>query len=104
MSTEASAGSPTDAPPAGTLDMKIEVITVPVSDVDRAKSFYQGLGWRLDADIALGEQVRVVQLTPPHSNCSISLGRGLARVRCRRDGARLPTASGARGVRHRGRA
>ena|SRR6188472_3591593 len=58
--------------------MKIEVITVPVSDVDRAKSFYQGLGWRLDADIALGGQVRVVQLTPPHSNCSISLGRGLA--------------------------
>ncbi|WP_433379875.1 VOC family protein [Actinoplanes sp. CA-142083] len=57
-------------------DMKLEVVTLPVSDVDRAKSFYQSLGWRLDADFDLGE-VRAVQFTPPHSNCSISFGKGL---------------------------
>jgi catechol 2,3-dioxygenase-like lactoylglutathione lyase family enzyme len=50
---------------------------VPVSDVDRAKDFYDGLGWRLDADLDLGEDVRVVQFTPPGSACSISFGKGL---------------------------
>ena len=45
--------------------MTLEVVTLPVSDVDRAKSFYQSLGWRLDADIARGDAFRVVQLTPP---------------------------------------
>ena len=80
MSTEASADSPTEASPVATLDMRLEVITVPVSDVDRATSFYQGLGWRLDADIAQGDAFRVVQLTPPHSGCSISLGKGLSTV------------------------
>jgi catechol 2,3-dioxygenase-like lactoylglutathione lyase family enzyme len=58
-------------------DMKLEVVTLPVSDVDRAKRFYQGLGWRLDADFAVGDTVRAVQLTPPHSNASISFGKGL---------------------------
>ena len=77
MSTEASADAQAEAAP-GTLDMKVEVITVPVSDIDRAKAFYQGLGWRLDADIAQGDAFRVVQLTPPHSGCSISLGKGIA--------------------------
>ena len=61
----------------GTLDMKLEVVTLPVSDVDRAKVFYESLGWRLDADIVRGESFRVVQLTPPHSACSISFGKGL---------------------------
>ncbi len=65
------------APRAGTIDMKLEVVTLPVSDVDRAKNFYQNLGWRLDADIAQGDAFRVVQLTPPHSACSISFGKGL---------------------------
>ena len=51
--------------------MKLEVVTVPVSDVDRSKRFYQSLGWRLDADIAVGDSFRVVQLTPPHSACSV---------------------------------
>jgi catechol 2,3-dioxygenase-like lactoylglutathione lyase family enzyme len=60
------------------MDMKLEVITVPVADVDRAKAFYEGLGWRLDADIAAGDAFRVVQLTPPQSGCSISLGKGIA--------------------------
>jgi catechol 2,3-dioxygenase-like lactoylglutathione lyase family enzyme len=58
-------------------DLKLEVVTLPVSDVDRAKDFYQSLGWRLDADIARGEDFRAVQLTPPHSQCSIAFGKGL---------------------------
>jgi catechol 2,3-dioxygenase-like lactoylglutathione lyase family enzyme len=58
------------------VDMKLEVVTLPVSDVDRAKSFYQSLGWRLDADLAFGD-IRAVQLTPPHSGCSIAFGKGL---------------------------
>lgn len=76
-STDVSAGSATEAPPVGAIDMKLEVMTLPVADVDRAKAFYEGLGWRLDADIARGDAFRVVQFTPPHSECSISLGTGL---------------------------
>ncbi len=64
-------------PEVGTIDMKLEVVTLPVSDVDRAKGFYQSLGWRTDADIAVGADFRVVQLTPPHSQCSVSFGTGL---------------------------
>ena len=56
--------------------MKLEVVTLPVSDVDRAKSFYEGLGWRLDADFEAGD-IRGVQFTPPHSQCSIHFGKGL---------------------------
>ena len=52
------------------MNMKLEVVVVPVSDVDKAKDFYQGLGWRLDADFAKSEDFRVVQLTPPGSQCS----------------------------------
>jgi catechol 2,3-dioxygenase-like lactoylglutathione lyase family enzyme len=66
-----------EMPEAGTIDMKLEVVTLPVSDVDRAKHFYQSLGWRMDADIAVGDNFRVVQLTPPHSACSVSFGKGL---------------------------
>ena len=58
-------------------DMKLEVVTIPVSDVNRAKAFYQGLGWRVDADFDLGGGARVIQLTPPHSECSIAFGVGL---------------------------
>ena len=61
----------------GSVDMKLEVVTLPVADVDRAKDFYVGLGWRLDADIVRGENFRAVQLTPPHSACSIAFGNGL---------------------------
>jgi len=64
-------------PNVGTCDMKLEVVTLPVSDVDRAKAFYQSLGWRLDADIVSGENFRAVQLTPPHSACSVAFGKGL---------------------------
>ena len=61
----------------GTIDMMLEVVTLPVSDVDRAKRFYQSLGWRLDADILVSDEIRVVQFTPPRSNASISFGTGL---------------------------
>ena len=57
--------------------MKLEVVVLPVSDVDRAKRFYQSLGWRLDADFAVGDDFRVVQLTPPGSPCSIIFGTGV---------------------------
>jgi len=59
------------------VDMKLEVVTLPVSDVDRAKRFYESLGWRLDADIVAGDALHVVQMTPPHSECSIHFGTGL---------------------------
>jgi catechol 2,3-dioxygenase-like lactoylglutathione lyase family enzyme len=66
---------PTPIP--ATLDTKLEVVVIPVSDVDRAKRFYEGLGWRLDADFAKGDDWRVVQLTPPGSPCSVFIGKGL---------------------------
>lgn len=61
----------------GTVDMKLEVAVIPVSDVDRAKRFYGGLGWRLDADFAAGNEFRAVQITPPGSPCSIHFGKGV---------------------------
>ena len=60
-------------PIAATVDLKLEAIPIPVSDVDRAKAFYEGLGWRLDADFMVGKDFRAVQLTPPGSPCSIHL-------------------------------
>jgi len=59
------------------VDMKLEVVVVPVSDVDRAKQFYKGLGWREDADFVGDESFRIVQLTPPGSGTSIQFGVGL---------------------------
>jgi catechol 2,3-dioxygenase-like lactoylglutathione lyase family enzyme len=59
-----------------TVDMKLEVIVVPVSDVDRAKQFYKGLGWREDVDILGEDDFRIVQLTPPGSPASIHFGNG----------------------------
>jgi catechol 2,3-dioxygenase-like lactoylglutathione lyase family enzyme len=66
-----------DVPELGTIDMKLEAVNLPVSDVDRAKRFYESLGWRLDGDFALGYDFRAVQLTPTHSPCSITLGKGV---------------------------
>jgi len=57
--------------------MRLEVVVVPVADVDRAKNFYQALGWREDADFAVGADFRVVQLTPPGSACSVIFGTGV---------------------------
>ncbi len=56
------------------MDMKLEVVVVPVADVDRAKAFYAGLGWRVDADVAGDDGFRVVQVTPPGSGCSVIFG------------------------------
>jgi catechol 2,3-dioxygenase-like lactoylglutathione lyase family enzyme len=67
----------TDAPKARTVDMKLEVVVIPVSDVDRAKRFYGGLGWRLDADFAAGDDWRVIQFTPPGSPCSVIFGNNV---------------------------
>ena len=59
------------------MDMKLEVVVIPVADVDRAKSFYGKLGWRLDADFVVSEAFRAVQFTPPGSPCSIHFGKGI---------------------------
>jgi catechol 2,3-dioxygenase-like lactoylglutathione lyase family enzyme len=59
------------------MDFKLEVVVIPVTDVDQAKNFYESLGWRLDADFAVSEDFRVVQLTPPGSEASIIFGTGL---------------------------
>ncbi|MGO9487827.1 MAG: VOC family protein [Solirubrobacteraceae bacterium] len=76
-SSDVSSRTSMETPEVGAIDMKLEVVTLPVSDVDRAKAFYQSLGWRTDADIVRGDAFRAVQLTPPHSACSISFGTGL---------------------------
>jgi hypothetical protein len=76
-SSEVGTASSTEMAELSTIDMALEVVTVPVSDVDRAKRFYQSLGWRLDADFAAGPDGRLVQMTPPHSQCSIHFGKGL---------------------------
>lgn len=59
------------------MDFRLEVVVLPVSDVDRAKDFYKALGWREDADLVTGADFRVVQLTPPGSPCSVIFGTGL---------------------------
>jgi catechol 2,3-dioxygenase-like lactoylglutathione lyase family enzyme len=61
---------------AGRVDMKLEVLVIPVSDIDRTKEFYGRLGWRLDADFA-GEVFRLIQFTPPGSGCSVQFGTNL---------------------------
>ncbi len=62
---------------AGAADMKLEIVVIPVSDVDRAKEFYAKLGWRLDADFDSGKDFRVLQFTPPGSGCSIIFGKNV---------------------------
>ena len=65
---------------ASRVDLKLEVVVVPVSDVERAKHFYMSMGWRLDADFAAGDVWRVVQMTPPGSACSFFFGKGLTKA------------------------
>jgi catechol 2,3-dioxygenase-like lactoylglutathione lyase family enzyme len=77
-STDVSSDASTPVPDDATGEMKLEVVVLPVSDVDRAKDFYQGLGWRLDADLKRSGDFRVVQLTPPGSACSIIFGTGVS--------------------------
>jgi catechol 2,3-dioxygenase-like lactoylglutathione lyase family enzyme len=62
---------------ADVIDMKLEVVVIPVSDVDRAKRFYSDLGWRLDIDYTSGDDYRVIQFTPPGSGCSIIFGKNV---------------------------
>lgn len=76
MSTDASTDVATETAQPGTIDMKLEVVTLPVSDVERAKRFYMSLGWRLDAEFSAGD-VHGLQFTPTHSQCSIHVGKGL---------------------------
>jgi catechol 2,3-dioxygenase-like lactoylglutathione lyase family enzyme len=75
---ETSGESAAGAPPVNTGEFRLEVVVLPVSDVDRAKEFYGGLGWRLDADVARGIGLRLVQFTPPGSSCSIQFGTNIA--------------------------
>ena len=72
--TQASDEQATRIPSTGKVDTKLEVVIIPVSDVDRAKRFYGSLGWRLDADFAFDNGFRVVQFTPPGSGCSVQFG------------------------------
>jgi catechol 2,3-dioxygenase-like lactoylglutathione lyase family enzyme len=76
MSTIPESGSAAGTPPVKAGEVRLEVVVIPVSDVDRAKAFYGSLGWRLDADVADGE-FRLVQYTPPGSWCSIQFGKTL---------------------------
>jgi catechol 2,3-dioxygenase-like lactoylglutathione lyase family enzyme len=73
VSNEAAAGGA----PVRVGEMKLESLVLPVADVDRAKEFYERLGWRVDADFAVGEDFRLVQMTPPGSGCSIHFGMNL---------------------------
>ena len=75
-STQVRSETATETPRARTVDMKLEVVVIPVADVDRAKEFYGSLGWRLDADFA-GDEYRVIQFTPPGSGCSIIFGKNV---------------------------
>jgi catechol 2,3-dioxygenase-like lactoylglutathione lyase family enzyme len=76
-STIAVGDSDTSAAPVAKIDMNLEVVVIPVSDVDRAKQFYARLGWRLDADVATDDRSRLIQFTPPGSGCSVQFGKNL---------------------------
>ena len=75
--TEVRSESTNEATKPRRVDMKLEVVVIPVADVDRAKRFYGGLGWRLDADFVVGDAFRGLQFTPPGSSCSIHFGTGI---------------------------
>jgi catechol 2,3-dioxygenase-like lactoylglutathione lyase family enzyme len=77
-SVHVSSEGATGSPPVQAGEVRLEVVVLPVSDVDRAKEFYASLGWRLDADVARGEDFRLVQFTPPGSGCSIQFGTNIA--------------------------
>ncbi|WP_241895749.1 VOC family protein [Jatrophihabitans sp. GAS493] len=72
--TDAAGEAPSDAQAAPAIELRLEVVVLPVGDVDRAKQFYLRLGWRLDADVSGENGFRVVQVTPPGSPCSIIFG------------------------------
>ena len=76
MSSTDTSGETGQAASALGVDMNLEVVTLPVADVDRSKAFYLSLGWRLDIDLVISDELRTVQFTPPHSGCSIQFGNG----------------------------
>jgi len=76
-STQARSETAVETPRAQKIEMKLEVVVIAVTDVERAKRFYSKLGWRLDADFVVGNDFRVVQFTPPGSPCSIHFGTGV---------------------------
>jgi catechol 2,3-dioxygenase-like lactoylglutathione lyase family enzyme len=75
-STDVGSAASTDTAELSAIDMALEVVTLPVSDVDQAKRFYGSLGWRFDIDLVVSDDIRTVQFTPPHSGCSIQFGKG----------------------------
>ena len=75
-STDVGSAASAETPEVSSIDMNLEVVTLPVSDVDRAKEFYSRIGWRFDIDLPVSDDFRVVQFTPPHSGCSIQFGKG----------------------------
>ncbi|MEP9375862.1 VOC family protein [Aquabacter sp. CN5-332] len=77
MQSEAIAARAVEPTKTRMTDMKLEIVVIPVSDVDRAKNFYGDLGWRLDADFADGDDFRVIQFTPPGSGCSVIFGKNV---------------------------
>jgi catechol 2,3-dioxygenase-like lactoylglutathione lyase family enzyme len=74
---EIRSNDPTSGAKVARVDMKLEIVVIPVSDVDRAKEFYSSLGWRLDADFAHGDDWRVIQFTPRGSGCSVIFGKNV---------------------------
>ena len=77
MTTQSSNDDATSGQNLNNVDLRLEVVVIPVSDVDRAKEFYAGLGWRLDADFPFDNGFRVVQFTPPGSDCSVQFGTNM---------------------------
>jgi catechol 2,3-dioxygenase-like lactoylglutathione lyase family enzyme len=75
-SSDVGSATSTETAELSTIDMALEVVQLPVADVDRAKRFYQSLGWRFDIDLVVSDDFRTVQFTPVHSQCSIQFGKG----------------------------
>jgi catechol 2,3-dioxygenase-like lactoylglutathione lyase family enzyme len=76
-STDVRSKHPIESPKAAAIGMKLEVVAIPVSDIDRAQRFYSNLGWRLDGEFVKGDAFRAFQFTPPGSACSIHFGKGV---------------------------
>src|SRR5512142_2079037 len=80
MGTVSAINEPNNATSPVRVDMKLEMIVIPVSDVDRAKEFYAKLGWRLDADFTTGDDWRAIQFTPTGSGCSVIFGKNITKA------------------------
>ena len=76
-STDVTAAPETELPGPNPLDMRVEVVVVPVSDVDRSRQFYEQLGWKFDTELATDDGIRLIQFTPPGSLCSVTFGTGI---------------------------